>query len=61
MIFAPNLPSLTIGRIPVSHVGFGERASRFAMIIDDLKVTYIGIESGGGVSVSGAEAVLAKL
>lgn len=31
------------------------------MIIDDLKVSYIGIEAGPGVSVSGAEAVLAKL
>lgn len=48
-------------RTPVSHVGFGERAARFAMVIDDLKVSYIGIESGGGVSVSGADAVLAKL
>ncbi|ORY57998.1 Redoxin [Leucosporidium creatinivorum] len=45
----------------LSHVGFGERSARFAAIIDDLKVTYIGIESGGGVSASGADAVLAKL
>ncbi|KAL8291854.1 hypothetical protein RQP46_002112 [Phenoliferia psychrophenolica] len=45
----------------LSHVGFGKRAARFAAVIDDLKVTYIGIESGGGVGPSGVEAVLAKL
>lgn len=45
----------------VSHVGFGERAKRFALIIDDLKVTYVGEETGPGVGPSGAEAVLAKL
>ncbi|KAJ2815447.1 peroxiredoxin type-2 [Coemansia erecta] len=37
------------------------RLSRFAMIIDDLKVVYIGVEPAPGVSVSGAPAVLAKL
>ncbi|KDE07690.1 hypothetical protein MVLG_02149 [Microbotryum lychnidis-dioicae p1A1 Lamole] len=45
----------------LSHVGFGKRSKRFAAIINDLKVEYIGIEEGGGVTVSGAEAVLAKL
>lgn len=47
----------------VSKVGFGERAKRFALIIDDLKVTYVGIEDAGagGVGPSGVEAVLAKL
>ncbi|KAJ2077474.1 peroxiredoxin type-2, partial [Coemansia sp. S100] len=37
------------------------RLARFAMIIDDLKVIYIGVESAPGVTVSGAPAVLAKL
>ncbi|GAA5931360.1 hypothetical protein JCM3775_005004 [Rhodotorula graminis] len=45
----------------LSHVGFGVRAKRFALVVDDLKVTYVGIEEGPGVSSSGAEAVLAKL
>jgi len=45
----------------VSKVGFGERASRFALVIDDLKATYVGVESGPGVGPSGAEAVLAAL
>ncbi|GAA5891664.1 hypothetical protein JCM6882_006160 [Rhodosporidiobolus microsporus] len=45
----------------LSHVGFGKRAKRFALVIDDLKVTYVGEETGPGVGPSGAEAVLAKL
>jgi len=41
--------------------GLGIRTTRFAMILDDLKVTYIGIEEPGVVDASGADAVLAKL
>ncbi|KAJ1963568.1 peroxiredoxin type-2 [Dipsacomyces acuminosporus] len=37
------------------------RLARFALIIEDLKVTYVGVESAPGVTASGAEAVLAKL
>ncbi|KAJ2082162.1 peroxiredoxin type-2 [Coemansia sp. RSA 988] len=37
------------------------RLARFALIIDDLKVVYLGVEPARGVTVSGAEAVLAKL
>ncbi|KAJ2842342.1 peroxiredoxin type-2 [Coemansia brasiliensis] len=37
------------------------RLKRFAMIIDNLKVIYIGVEPAPGVTVSGASAVLAKL
>ncbi|KAG0227867.1 hypothetical protein BGW41_003649 [Actinomortierella wolfii] len=37
------------------------RSQRFAMIIDHLKVTYLGVEPGPGVTVSGAPAVLAAL
>ena len=37
------------------------RAARFAIVLDDLKATYVGVEPSPGVTVSGAEAVLAKL
>lgn len=48
--------------IDLSDHGLGTRANRFALIIDDLKVTYVGVEkSAGEVSVSGADAVLPKL
>ncbi|EGG11195.1 uncharacterized protein MELLADRAFT_92335 [Melampsora larici-populina 98AG31] len=48
--------------IDLSDHGLGTRANRFALIIDDLKVTYVGVEkSAGDVSVSGADAVLPKL
>ncbi|KAF8983933.1 hypothetical protein BGZ46_009170 [Entomortierella lignicola] len=46
----------------LSKVGFGSvRSKRFALVTDDLKVTYIGVETASGVSVSGADAVLAAL
>ncbi|KAF5372391.1 hypothetical protein D9615_009299 [Tricholomella constricta] len=37
------------------------RTARYAIILDDLKVTYIGVEPAPGVTVSGAEAVLGNL
>ncbi|KAJ2758086.1 peroxiredoxin type-2 [Coemansia nantahalensis] len=37
------------------------RLARFAAIIDNLQVVYVGVETERGVSVSGAPAVLAKL
>ncbi|KAF9384985.1 hypothetical protein BGX21_001172 [Mortierella sp. AD011] len=46
----------------LTKIGFGAiRSKRFALVADDLKVTYIGVETGAGVSVSGADAVLAAL
>ncbi|KAG0051305.1 hypothetical protein BGZ83_003865 [Gryganskiella cystojenkinii] len=46
----------------LTKVGMGAvRSKRFAMVVDDMKVTYIGVETKFGVSVSGAPAVLAKL
>jgi len=42
-------------------MGFGLRTARYALVIDNLVVTYVGVESGAGVSVSGADAILAKL
>lgn len=41
--------------------GLGVRTARYAMVIDDLVVKYLEVEPGSGVTVSGAEAVLAKL
>jgi len=41
--------------------GMGIRTARFAMVLDDLKVTYLGVEEAAGVDVSGADAVLAML
>ncbi|KAI8051456.1 peroxiredoxin [Syncephalis plumigaleata] len=46
----------------LTRAGMGaRRAQRFALVVDDLKVTYVGVEEGPGVSLSGAEAVLAHL
>ncbi|KAI7872017.1 Redoxin [Spinellus fusiger] len=45
----------------LSKHGMGVRSHRFAIVVDDLVVKYIGVESEPGVSSSGAQAVLAKL
>ncbi|KAI9852472.1 MAG: Peroxiredoxin Asp f3 [Vezdaea acicularis] len=39
----------------------GERTGRYAIVIDKGLVTYAEVETGGDVTVSGAEAVLASL
>jgi len=44
----------------LSAVGFGLRTERYALIIEDLVVKYVGVESGPGVTVAGADAVLAN-
>jgi peroxiredoxin len=41
--------------------GMGIRSKRFAIVVNDLVVEYVGVESAPGTTVSGAEAVLAKL
>ncbi len=41
--------------------GMGIRTKRFAMIVKDSVVSYLGVESGREVGVSGAEAVISKL
>ncbi|KAM0789243.1 hypothetical protein ACM66B_000086 [Microbotryomycetes sp. NB124-2] len=57
-----NLTWLTQGGLTQDlSGGFGQRSARFAAVIDDLKVTYIGVEQGREVGVSGVDAVLAKL
>ena len=44
-----------------SGYGLGQRSKRFAITADDGTVTRLAVEEGGGVTVSGAEAVLASL
>lgn len=44
-----------------SGFGMGLRSKRYAMIVEDGKVKELFIEPGGGLSVSSAESVLAKL
>ncbi len=44
-----------------SGFGMGKRSQRFAMIVDDGKVTYLGVEPAGGIDVSSADNVLAQL
>jgi peroxiredoxin len=45
----------------LSGGGLGIRSKRFAAIIDDGVVTDLAVEEGGGLDVSSADAVLAKL
>ncbi|CAO0789780.1 unnamed protein product [Mucor circinelloides] len=45
----------------LTNNGMGVRSKRFAIVIDDLVVKYVGVEQAPGVTSSGAEAVLAKL
>lgn len=40
--------------------GLGVRSKRYALIIDDLQVKYVGVDAKG-VDKSGADAVLARL
>jgi len=41
--------------------GLGERANRYAMVIEDNKVTHLAVEEPGAFDVSSAESVLAAL
>lgn len=41
--------------------GMGVRSKRFAIVVDDLVVKYVGVEAAPGTTVSGADAILAKL
>ncbi|KAI0367285.1 Redoxin [Pilatotrama ljubarskyi] len=45
----------------LSAVDFGTRTKRYALVLDDLKVKYVGVEPERGVTVSGADAILAAL
>jgi glutaredoxin/glutathione-dependent peroxiredoxin len=44
-----------------SAAGLGMRSQRYAMVLEDGVVTYLGVESEPGVTVSGADVVLAIL
>ncbi|CAL1710419.1 unnamed protein product [Somion occarium] len=52
---------LSVDLSKANELGLGLRTSRFALILDDLKITYLGVEPARGVTVSGADAVLAAL
>ena len=41
--------------------GMGKRSQRFAMIVEDGKVTHLNVEEGAGVDVSSAETMMALL
>ncbi|KAG5370633.1 putative peroxisomal peroxiredoxin [Yarrowia sp. E02] len=54
--------SKSIGQaVDLAAVGFGERTARYAIIVDDGKVIYNEQEPAKGVTVSGFDAVYAKL
>ncbi len=45
----------------LARAGMGHRSRRYAMVLEDGVVRYLGVEPAPGVTVSGAEAVLAAL
>jgi len=47
--------------LDLSDMGLGVRSKRFAMIVDDGKVTHLAVDEGGGLEVSSAEATLKAL
>lgn len=47
--------------LDASRFGMGTRSRRYAAVVDDGVVRYIGVEPAGEVGVSGAEAVLEEL
>ncbi|KII85642.1 hypothetical protein PLICRDRAFT_115960 [Plicaturopsis crispa FD-325 SS-3] len=54
--------SSTLGlSVDLTGAGLGVRTSRYAIILDDLVVKYVEVEPAPGVTVSGADAVLAAL
>ena len=47
--------------LDLTALGLGVRSKRYAMIVDSLVIKYLGVEEGGDVEASSAEAVLAQL
>ncbi|MEM8929861.1 MAG: peroxiredoxin [Acidobacteriota bacterium] len=47
--------------LDLSVAGLGTRSARFAMIVEDGVVRYLGVEPGKDVTVSGVDAVLERL
>ena len=44
-----------------SRFGMGKRSQRYAMVVDNGKVTHLGVEAPGGFEASKAETILAAL
>jgi len=47
--------------LDLTQRGLGVRSQRFALVADDMRVTYLAVEKPGDFDVSRAEAVLATL
>ncbi len=47
--------------VDLKGFGMGLRSRRYAAVVDDGRVRWLGVETAGGVTVSGAESVLAFL
>ena len=47
--------------LDLTEKNFGVRSQRYAMIVDDGKVTHLNVEEGGAFEVSSAEAILKLL
>jgi glutaredoxin/glutathione-dependent peroxiredoxin len=47
--------------LDLSHIGLGVRSRRYAAIVEDGVLKYLGVETGPEVGVSSADAVLAQL
>ncbi len=47
--------------LDLRHIGLGGRSRRYAMIVEDGVVKYLGVETGPGVGPSGCPAVLENL
>ncbi|MDA8017585.1 MAG: peroxiredoxin [Thermoanaerobaculia bacterium] len=47
--------------LDLSAIGLGTRSARFALVVEDGVVRYLGVEPGKDVGVSSADAVLAHL
>lgn len=48
-------------QLDATGFGMGTRSQRYAMIVDDGRITALHVEQGGGIDVSSAEAILALL
>jgi peroxiredoxin len=47
--------------LDLTHIGLGMRSRRYAMVVDDGVVRYLGVETGPDVQASSADAVLEHL
>ncbi|KAJ8514491.1 hypothetical protein ONZ45_g7980 [Pleurotus djamor] len=52
---------LSVDLSGLGGLGLGTRTARYAIILDDLVVKYVEVEPSTGVTVSGVDAILAKL